>query len=191
MTRVVNVNALAGDWLADRPPETIEADGLILGRVGLDDVAALVAAINQSLDHLGPWMAWAQEPASTASMVEFVAGADAAWTLGTEFQYVIRRESPGAIAGACGLHARRGPGVLEIGYWVHVDHVGAGIATRAADALTRAAFALRGVETVEISCVATNVRSAAVPQKLGYRLVETVPHSASGAAHVVWAIDRS
>jgi hypothetical protein len=51
-----------GDWLVDRPAETIKAGDLALTRMSADDVAALVVAVNESLEHLRPWMAWAQTP---------------------------------------------------------------------------------------------------------------------------------
>ena len=76
----------------------------------------------------------------------------------------------GAIVGGCGLHRRVGEGGLEIGYWVHVDHGRRGIATALARALTDAALALPDVDRVEIHCDEANVRSAAVPRRLGYRL---------------------
>ena len=127
-------------------------------------------------------------------MSEFVERADAAWRLGREFQYVIRRRSAGTVVGGCGLHARQGPGVLEIGYWTHVDHLGAGVATTAAGALTQAALALAPVSRVEIQCDATNVRSAAVPRRIGYRYVQTVALEPGPAGevrpHMVWAFDR-
>jgi RimJ/RimL family protein N-acetyltransferase len=187
------MSAAVNDWLSERPDEAIQADGLALRRLAPADVESLVGAVNESLEHLRPWMAWAQAPASVESMADFVARADDNWARGAEFQYLIRNTS-GVVVGGCGLHARRGPGVLEIGYWVHVDHLREGIATKAAAELTRAAFALRPVTRVEISCDATNARSAAVPRKLGYRLVSPE----SGSDHdanatpptIVWAIDR-
>ena len=72
--------------------------------------------------------------------------------------------------GGCGLHRRVGPRAIEIGYWVHADHGGRGIATALARALTGAALALPDVDRVEIHCDEANVRSAAVPRRLGYRL---------------------
>ena len=45
------------------------------------------------------------------------------------------------------------------------DHRGRG-------ALTDAAFALDGIERVEIHCDEANLRSAAVPRRLGYTLAE-------------------
>jgi RimJ/RimL family protein N-acetyltransferase len=56
----------------------------------------------------------------------------------------------------------------EIGFWIHVDHIGKGMATESTAALTNVAFAVDGVSRVEIRCDPANVRSAAVPAKLGY-----------------------
>jgi RimJ/RimL family protein N-acetyltransferase len=194
MAIVVRMNVAGNDWLVDRPEETIEADDLTMRRLAPADVETLVAAINESLDHLRPWMAWAQTPASIESMTDFVARADENWARGNEFQYLIRNAA-GALVGGCGLHARQGPGVLEIGYWVHVDHLRAGIATKTAAGLTRTAFAMRPVKRVEISCDATNARSAAVPRKLGYRLVSPAAgvdrHPKETPPPIVWAIDRT
>jgi RimJ/RimL family protein N-acetyltransferase len=181
------MNEAANDWLVDRPGETIQADDLSLGRMAAADVEPMAAAVNESLEHLRPWMAWAQAPATVESIADFVDRAHEHWAHGTEFQYLIRNGS-GTVVGGCALHARQGPGVLEIGYWVHVDHLRAGVATKSAAALTRAAFALRQVKRVEISCDATNARSAAVPRRLGYHLV--TPAQGSDEP-IVWAIDRT
>jgi RimJ/RimL family protein N-acetyltransferase len=72
------------------------------------------------------------------------------------------------VLGGTGLHTRLGEKALEIGYWIHVDHTNRGYATEASAALTRVAFEVNGVDRVEIHCDPKNVRSAAVPRKLGY-----------------------
>ena len=83
--------------------------------------------------------------------------------------------------GSFGLMTRRGRGTLEIGYWVHVDAIGHGHATRAAAALTDVAFELAGVKHVLIYTDVANLRSAAIPRKLGYELlrIEDAPRAAS------------
>ena len=79
---------------------------------------------------------------------------------------------------------------MEIGYWVRSDHTGRGLATAAASALTSSALGLQGVSRVEIHCDAANLGSAAIPDKLGYRLdrVENRPPAAPGetARHMIW-----
>jgi RimJ/RimL family protein N-acetyltransferase len=159
-----------GRWSVSQPPEIVIADDVVLRRVVDDDLEPLVAAVNVSLDHLRPWMPWAQRPATSDSIGEFLREAAGAWASGREFQYAIRVASSSAIVGCCGLHARCGPGALEIGYWVHVDYLRSGIATVMAQALTSTALNMEGVERVQIRCDEANVASAAVPSKLGYRL---------------------
>jgi RimJ/RimL family protein N-acetyltransferase len=68
---------------------------------------------------------------------------------------------------------RQGPGTIEIGYWVHVDEIGHGLATLASRALTNESLALPGITAVYIRCDERNTRSAAVPRRLGFTLEET------------------
>jgi RimJ/RimL family protein N-acetyltransferase len=61
-----------------------------------------------------------------------------------------------------------GKDAFEIGYWISATHINQGLATEISAALTRVAFEICGVDRVEIHCDPNNVRSAAVPRKLGY-----------------------
>ena len=94
--------------------------------------------------------------------------------------------------GGTGLDPRVGPGALEIGYWIHVDHINKGYASEATAALTRVAFQVNNIQRVEIHCDLKNIRSAAVPQKLGYTLDATLrkrPLSNSSLHDVmIWSI---
>lgn len=84
-------------------------------------------------------------------------------------------DGEGTVLGAIGLHDRLGPHAVEIGYWCHAAHTGRGVITRAAGTLTRTALALPDIDRVEIHCDEANVRSAAVPRRLGYRLDRIEP----------------
>ena len=180
-------------WLSDRPFEAMAGAGIILRRLSATDVDELVEAVNETLDELRPWMPWAQQPSTPEAIGVVLHEAHAAWDERREFQYVIRQaEGEHTLIGCCGLHNRVGVGALEIGYWVRNGYMGRGIATEAARLLARAALALDGVERVEIRCDAANVRSAAVPPKLGFRLdrVERRPADAPGETdrHMIWTI---
>jgi RimJ/RimL family protein N-acetyltransferase len=183
-------------WLTDRPVERFDLDSVTLRRSSADDVDELVAAVNHSLDHLRPWMPWAQQPATPESIGAFLWQADVTWRDGREFQFAIRGQRgsrPDALLGFCGLHDRVGVGALEIGYWVRADCTGRGVATTAAAALTRSALGLDGVTRVEIRCDASNVRSAAIPPKLGFRLDRVVVRSPEAPGEtdrqLVWVAD--
>ena len=165
------------DWLTERPAESIGEGDLLFRRPRETDLAELKAAVNSSLSELRPWFPWAQQAATDRSVAEFLAGATRGWETGTDFAYLGRELEDGVPSGGivcgCGLHPRLGPGALEIGYWVRTDRTRRGVATRAAGALTRAAFALSGVERVQIHCDQSNQPSAGVAAKLGFVLDRT------------------
>ncbi|WP_078896809.1 GNAT family protein [Streptomyces sp. NRRL S-495] len=157
-----------------RPPELLRPagdSGITLRRRSPAQSLALNAAVRANLDHLRPWLEWAAEAPTAARTAELTEAGAAAWDAGTDFIYLVGLDAePGRVIGSFGLHRRIGPGALEIGYWVGTDHVGRGIATTAARALTAAAFALPGVHRVEIHCDPANTASAAVARRLDFRL---------------------
>lgn len=185
----------AEPWLGGRPDEILIGTAILLERWSDADVDELVEAVNDTLTDLRLWMPWAQEPVTAEGMAFVVREAHAAWDAGREFAYVIR--DPGErsrIVGCCGLHDRIGTGSLEIGYWVRSGHGGRGVATEAAGLLTRSALAIEGVHRVEIHCDEANVRSAAIPPKLGFALdrVERRPPQTPGETerHMIWVTAR-
>jgi RimJ/RimL family protein N-acetyltransferase len=156
-----------------RPPETVDAGLVVLQRVRRGDAAALSEAATASLEHLRPWMPWAtREGVSLAGQNAHCRQAEAQWESGSDFSYVLRLpDGPeGPVVGGLGLHKRIGPAAVEIGYWTHVDFGGRGYMTAAAGAMTAVVEALPGIGRVEIHTDEANVRSAAIPAKLGYRL---------------------
>ncbi len=100
----------------------------------VDEAEALSTAINESLAHLQPWMDWAAEPASPGRAREVIESSLRRWRDGDDATYGVFAGDE--IVGGTGLHRRAGPDTLEIGYWIHVDHVGRGYATELAAALT-------------------------------------------------------
>jgi RimJ/RimL family protein N-acetyltransferase len=157
---------------------------------GVADLDEAYAAMEASRAHLRPFMPWADQSRQEAG--QFLVTAQEQWLAGTDYQYAIVDDTTGSVLGGCGLHARQGPGALEIGYWLRAGATGRGVATAAAGALTRAAAAVGGIERVEIWCDQTNLRSSAVPRRLGYRLdrLEDKPSIQSGepAPHEVWVL---
>ena len=172
------------------PARLAVTNGASLVRCDPALAASTVEAINTSLQHLQPWMAWASEPATLAGIGLFLAASVELWDQHRDFSYSIVDPAEQVIGG-CGLHQRLGPGALEIGYWVHVDAAGRGLATASARALTGAALDLDGIHRVEIHCEEHNVRSARVPEKLGYRyegLVIPDGGPCAGRSTQIWVI---
>jgi RimJ/RimL family protein N-acetyltransferase len=125
--------------------------------------------VDSSLEHLRPWMPWTvNEPQTLAEKVELLRHFRGQFDLDQDYIYAILSRDESKVVGGTGLHRRRGPGALEIGYWIRVDQVGHGLGTEAAAALTRVAFELTDVDRVEIRIDPTNDASRSIPRKLGY-----------------------
>ena len=174
----------------DTLPELITCPRLHLRRWTTRDVPRLRDAVHASLEHLRPWMPWiVHEPMTDDDRRALVARWEDEWRAGGDS--VLGVVLGDTVVGGCGLHRRRGPTTLEIGYWVHVDHVGHGYARELTAALTSAALAVRGIDRVEIHHDAANVASRRVPESLGFRLdgeVERAPQAPGEiGVEVVWS----
>lgn len=173
-----------------RPPADELAAGpvtLLRWRAGDADELYRVAAA--SLVHLAPWMAWAAHGYSDLDARDHIARAGRDWVDGMAHNYAIRLPD-GALVGSCSLMGRIGPGGPEIGYWLHPGHTGRGYVTAAVAALVAEAFRI-GADRVQIVHDAANLRSGAVPRRLGFTEVARRPpqeESTSGESgvDVVW-----
>ena len=172
------------------PEEIAVADGLVLRRWLPADAARILAAVERSLPELRRFMPWAMETPTLESVGSYL---ETAWRPPESFGYGLI--AAGEAVGGFGLHGRRGPGILEIGYWVRSDCTGRGYATAAAGALTDTVFEhFAGVDRVEIRCDPANRASARVAEKLGYRLDVAIPVEVEAEAQTgvqqVWAVER-
>jgi len=161
------------------------------------DAPLLKAAVDASVEHLLPWMPWvAKEPESVESWATRLRSFRGRFDLDRDYVYGIFNQDERAVLGGTGLHTRAGDKALEIGYWIHVDHINQGLATEISAALTKVAFEVNGVDRVEIHCDPQNVRSAAVPRKLGYvyeAILRQRTRTADGAPRdtMIWTLIRN
>jgi RimJ/RimL family protein N-acetyltransferase len=133
------------------------------------DAPRLKEAVDLSLDHLRPWMPWAaHHPAPLQSAVDLLRRFRGNFDLGQDYVYGIFTADECMVLGGTGLHPRGGEGAREIGYWIRADQINKGYATETAAALTRVGFEIENLRRMGIHCAVGNVRSAAVPPKLGY-----------------------
>lgn len=155
------------------PPERIELPDAILRRLHVIDADAVAQAVRDNLDHLRLWMAWADNgSADPAFQRDRLRGVADRWASGEEYQYgLFAPDDDTTMLGSFGLMTRRGRGTLEIGYWLASSACGRGHATNATASLTDVALAVRGVTQSLIYTDEANVRSAAIPKRLGYELL--------------------
>jgi RimJ/RimL family protein N-acetyltransferase len=182
--------------LIESPPARIDLDAdTYLRWLTVDDADAVARAVGESLDHLKPWMPWADAQSADADFQRVrIRNQPQQRERAEEWQYGIFAAGDDAFLGSIGLMTRRGPGTLEIGYWLHVDAGNRGLATRAARALTEVGRHTPGIDRMIITCDEANLRSAAIPKRLGYILerVETRAPEAPGESGrmQIWVDDR-
>ena len=158
------------------PPARIETERLVLRRWRVEDAPLLREAVDSSLDHLRAWMPWAvSEPATLEETESRLASYAEAFDAGADFVYGVFNERESMVVGGSGLHTRIVEGGLELGYWIRASQTKRGYATELTRALTTAGLEVPDVVRIEIHCDPRNLYSRCIPERLGYRLVETRP----------------
>lgn len=173
----------------DTPAETL-TDGVVsLRRWREPQRDELTEVVAGSLAHLGAWLIWATHGHTAETSAEFLARTVKKWADGEAFDYAIYASDE--LVGGCGIMQRDGG--VEIGYWLALGATGRGLMTRSVTLLIGEAFR-QGAGYVEIKHDELNVRSGAVPARLGFTLVrkesegEALAPACSGTNHV-WRKD--
>ena len=171
------------------PAYRIRTKRLLLRCWTPEDAELLSVAIEESLDHLKPWMPWAKdEPEPLQAKTERLGRFQADFAERRDFVYGIFNPEQSKVLGGTGLHTRLGPHVREIGYWIHKDYINQGLATEATAALTKVGVLVDRVSRVEIHCDLDNARSAMIPKKLGFRRQANITVDTQGSEKMVWTI---
>lgn len=161
------------------------------------DAPELAGLVARNLEHLRPWMNWANdENSDPETQYQRLRQARARFDQDLDFIYGVLSRDGQTLLGSTGLHTRVGEGVLEIGYWIDKDHTRQGLATELSAALTKTAFEIFKVKRVEIHCDPENLASAAVPRKLGYTLEavlrqRTVDYDGKPSDSMIWTLLES
>ena len=154
------------------PAYRIETEHTVLRCFEVRDARALHEVVLANIDHLAPWLEWARdEPLALAAHVEVVRAFRRRFDGDEEFAYAVFAKSGEQLLGSVALHrVPSEPFAMTLGYWFARQDCGRGLATEAAGALVRCAFEVHGVARLEIHCDASNARSRALAERLGFRL---------------------
>jgi len=151
------------------PVYRIETERLVVRCYQPSDAKLLADSVTENIEHLKPWMPWAHdEPTSIEEKVRGVLRFRGMFDLQKNYTYGIFNKEEAKLLGGTGLHPRGGDEELEIGYWMHKDHVNQGLTTESTAALIKVAFDIIHVHRIEIHCDPANLSSASIPRKLGF-----------------------
>ncbi|WP_410640172.1 GNAT family N-acetyltransferase [Amycolatopsis sp. lyj-346] len=174
----------------ETPAEAYRDGDLTLTRWHPGDRPVLTAVVSGSLDHLGAFLIWAIGGYTDDDSAEFLRLTTKRWEDDEAYEFALTLGTE--LAGGVGVMTRDGG--VEIGYWLARGFVGRGLMTRAVGLLTEEAFRL-GAGYVEIKHDELNVRSGAVPARLGFTKIRSEPAekplapSCTGTNHV-WRLAR-
>ena len=179
-------------------PGTVRTDRLLLRCWHPDDATSLLPILEANQAHLANWIpAAVATPAPLPLLALRLAGYAADFRAGNNWRFGMFSPDGVETFGEVSLFPRNETGRvplreadrLEIGYWLRADATGRGYASEASRAMISLAGTLPGVRCVEIRCDSRNQPSAAIPQRLGFRLTASARDSSDGPGLMVWALD--
>jgi len=134
------------------------------------DAPALQQAVAESREHLRPWMPFYNEHQTVEASRDWIIHTMAQWLLREVVSLSMwDAADPDRYLGGIGIHPHDWDiGYFEIGYWLRASTEGHGYVTEAVTMLTDFCFNELHANRVEIRCDERNLRSAAVPRRLGF-----------------------
>src|SRR5699024_6756786 len=152
-------------------PDEFTTERLLIRAPRPGDGRVVHAAIEASRDDLKPWLPFAQNQQSVTDTEINIRNAQVAFLKREDLRLLVFHRETGEFIASSGLHridwnVRK----FEIGYWIDSRHSGKGYITEAIDGITAFAFNELSARRVEIRCDEKNVKSRAVPERLGYQL---------------------
>ncbi len=142
-------------------------DEIILRRVGAGEASAVFETVRANTDRLLEYMHWMTRDYSLEMAKDFVERSLENAKKGESLSLgIFRNENFVGAIGFVGFdtHVRK----TEIGYWIDAASEGKRIVSRATRLLIDYAINELSMNRIEIRCSTSNVRSAAVPKRLGF-----------------------
>lgn len=148
----------------------IVTERLVIRTPRPEDAPALWEAIEESREHLAPWIHWVGHYRTPKDADRFIDGAALDFAGRRElFLAMFDRDRPDRLLGGTGFHNIEWEiPAFEIGYWLRASAAGQGYMTEAVAAQCAFVVERFGAKRIAITCDADNERSAAVPRRLGF-----------------------
>ncbi|MUK89371.1 GNAT family N-acetyltransferase [Ornithinibacillus sp. L9] len=152
-------------------PHKFETERLVIRMPQPGDGKVVYESIHASINELRPWLPFAQHEQSEEEVEVNIREAHIKFLKREDMRLLVFHKETGEHIASSGLHrmdwdVRK----FEIGYWVDSRHKGKGYVTEAVEGITNFAFEELKANRIEIRCDAKNVKSRAVPERLGFEL---------------------
>jgi RimJ/RimL family protein N-acetyltransferase len=149
--------------------EELRGQRVLLRPYRLEDAQALKEAVEESREHIRPWLPFADRHQTIEETRDWIIHSMAGWLLREDMACGIWEVDTGQFLGGVGLHTRNWEiRYFEIGYWLRKSAEGHGYMTEAVRLVANYALNELKANRVEIRCDERNERSAAVARRLGF-----------------------
>ncbi|HEX8247794.1 MAG TPA: GNAT family protein [Pyrinomonadaceae bacterium] len=129
----------------------------------------MAAAVRENFDHLKLWVPWATDDYSVDAAREFI-GKNLK-RLAESGCFALNLVQDGKIVGSVGFHSLDSNNKsAHLGYWLVKEAQGEGLVTRGCRVLIDYLFDELKLNRIQINCNVKNVKSRAIPERLGFQL---------------------
>jgi ribosomal-protein-serine acetyltransferase len=123
--------------------------------------------VDANREHLKPWMPWVDATKAVSNIEAFIQAGLGRFVKNNGFELGIRYHKE--LVGVVGLHyIDQVTRSTELGYWLSQAFEGKGLMSASVKALIEEAFGYYKLNRIEIRCQPTNLRSRAIPKRLGF-----------------------
>lgn len=135
------------------------------------DGEAVYQAVQSSRNDLKKWLQFAQKDQTLEETEANIREAYLKFLSRENLRLHIFHRETGAFVGCTGLHRIDWEvPKFEIGYWIDSKQSGNGYMTEAVEGVMKFAFQRLKANRVEVHCDAKNIKSRAIPERLGFKL---------------------
>ncbi|MDP5274931.1 GNAT family N-acetyltransferase [Chengkuizengella axinellae] len=155
-------------------PTQFTTERLLIRMPKPGDGQVVYEAINASITELKPWMPFAQKHQTSEDVEINIREAHINFLKREDLRLLVFLKETGQLVASTGLHRINWSiPSFEIGYWIDSRFSGKGYMTEAVQGITEFAAQELNARRIEVRCGSTNVKSRAIPEKLGYTLEGT------------------
>jgi RimJ/RimL family protein N-acetyltransferase len=152
-------------------PEEFSTERLLIRMPRPGDGKAVYDAIMASINELKHWMPFAQKEQSEQDVELNIRSSYISFLKREDLRLLVFLKETGEFVASSGLHRINWSiPKFEIGYWIDSRFSGKGYMTEAVKGISDFAFQELNARRLEIRCDASNYKSRAIPERLGFSL---------------------
>lgn len=143
-------------------------DDTKLELINQDHADELFDLIEDNREYLKEWLPWLDNNRYLQNTIDYIKISQFQYERNETVQFVLLHK--GEIVGAVGYHRidwmNRS---TSIGYWIGEKYQGNGLITKSCSSVLDYSFGKMGLHRIEIRCATENLKSQAIPERLGFK----------------------